>query len=174
MSNAKLSRIETGRLRSLTLVDAVMVADAVGLDLSCKTYPGRPPTRDAGHARKLGELLAHVRPPLRYSLEVALPSRSDGMEQRAWDAMLFAADGETGIELEMRLYDVQAQLRRLFLKRRDARVDRVLLLIADTNTNRRVLREFPEYFRELPRLRTATVLNQLERGVRPPSGLMLL
>lgn len=174
MSNAKVSRAEAGKLRSLTLVDAVVLADAVGLDLSCKTYPGREPTRDAGQARKLQAFLSHVGKPLRYGLEIGLPARDGVTERRAWDAMLFASDGETGVEVEMRLYDLQAQTRRILLKWRDSGVDRLLLVVSDTPANQRVIRTFPEYFREIPRLRTASVLRLLERGERPQTGFVLL
>jgi len=174
MSASKVSRIEHGLLRGLSLVDAVVLADSVGLDVSVKAYPGRLPTRDAGHAKRLHKLLSHVRPPLRFGTEVQLPPRDGVPEQRAWDAMLYAPDGETGVELEQRLYDVQAQTRRIRLKWRDSGVQRLLLVIADTEANRRALRLFPEYFADLPRLRTATVLSLLDAGNRPPTGVMLL
>lgn len=80
---------------------------------------------------------------------------------------------ETGVELEQRLYDVQSQTRRILLKWRDSGAERLLLVLADTRTNRRVLEEFQEYFQELPRLRTSHVLKLLEAGRRPPTGLIL-
>ena len=169
-----MSRIESGTLEGLTLVDAVVLADAVGLDVSIKAYPGRQPTRDAGHARKLTEFLAHVGAPLRYGLEVGLPPREGVPEQRAWDAMIFGPDGETGVELEMRLYDLQAQTRRILLKWRDSGAERLLLLVNDTDANRRVLRTFPDYFKDLPRLKTSHVLAQLQDGRRPPTGYVLI
>lgn len=142
--------------------------------MSFRAFPGRQPTRDAAHARKLIAFLRHVRSPLRYGTEVAFAQRDGVPEQRAWDAMLFGGDGDTGIELEMRLYDLQSQLRRIHLKFRDSNADRLLILIADTPGNRRALRTFPDYFAELPRLRTATVLALVERGQRPPNGHILI
>ena len=174
LSQPVISRIERGGFSSVSLDKLFVVADAVGLDLSIKAYPGRNPTRDAAHARKLSAFLACVAPPLRYATEVALPAREGATEQRAWDAMLFARDGETGVELEMRLYDVQAQARRILLKWRDSGADRLLLLVNDSHSNRRVLRSFPEYFAALPRLRTASVLRSLANGERPPTGLVLV
>jgi hypothetical protein len=44
------------------------------------------------------------------------------------------------VEAETRLRDVQALLRRLSLKQRDADVDRIALVVADTRHNRHVLR----------------------------------
>ena len=75
--------------------------------------------------------------------------------------------------MEQRLYDVQAQTRRILLKWRDSGVDRLQLVLADTRANRRVLAEFPDYFQALPRLKTSYVLALLEAGRRPPTGLIL-
>jgi transcriptional regulator with XRE-family HTH domain len=174
ISRSTVSRVETARFEHLSVREAVVIADAVGLNVSFKAFPGRQPTRDSGHGRKLQWFLGHVGTPLRYGTEVVLPKREGAPEQRAWDAMIFGMDGETGVELEQRLYDVQAQLRRIHLKFRDSGADRLLLLIADTHVNRRVLRTFPDYFADLPRLRTANVLSQLEEGERPPTGHVLI
>ena len=174
ISRSNVSRIEAGKMAHLSIAEAVILADAVGLDLSVKAYPGRSPTRDAGHATKLLDFLAHVAQPLRFSLEVALPAREDVIEQRAWDAMIFSPEGDIGIELEMRLYDLQAQARRILLKWRDGGSDRLLLLIANTASNRAVLRLYPEYLVDLPRLSKATVLTQIGKGERPPSGHVLI
>jgi transcriptional regulator with XRE-family HTH domain len=174
VSQSLVSKVESGTLRSVSLETLVVIADAVGLDIACRAYPGRKPTRDAAHARTLQELLKHVTPPMHYSLEWPLPPLDGIREKRAWDAVLLAPDGMTGVELEMRLYDVQDQTRRLMLKWRDSGVNDLLLLVNDTAANRAVIRTFPDYFKALPRLRTAAVLNQLDRGERPLSGLMLL
>lgn len=174
VSQSVVSDIESGKVRSVSLETLVVVADAVGLDLTCRAYPGRRPTRDAAHARKLHDFLRHVAPPLRYRLELPLPQRDGVVERRAWDCMLFAPDGMTGVELEMRLYDVQDQTRRVKLKWRDAGVDRLLLLLNDSVAVREAVRENSGYFAELPRLKTSTVLRQLERGMRPESGYMLI
>ncbi|MEX2547415.1 MAG: helix-turn-helix transcriptional regulator [Chloroflexota bacterium] len=116
MPASKISRIEHAKLPSLSIIDAAIVASAVGLDLSARTYPGGAPTRDAGHARHLQSLLAHARPPLRYRTEVRLPFREGVPEQRAWDALVSDGEGQTGVELEQRLYDLQAQTRRILLR----------------------------------------------------------
>lgn len=174
MSPSNVSRIEHGRLLGLSIADAVVLADAVGLDVSFKLYPGRRPTRDAAHGERLRRLLAQVGPPLKFGTEVPLPPRDGAPEQRSWDALIYAEDGQTGVELEMRLYDVQAQTRRIRLKWRDSGVERLLLVIAETTANRRTLHSFADYFTDLPQLRTATVLPTLRAGNRPPTGLILL
>ena len=78
--------------------------------------PAGLPIRDAAHSLRLREFLALVRPPLTYRVEVPLPVMDDRPELRAWDAMLFGLGRRTAIELEMRLRDVQALLRRIDLR----------------------------------------------------------
>lgn len=174
MSAPKISRVEAARLTSLSLVDATVIADVVGLDLAARAYPGRKPTRDSAHGKKLQGFLAEAGPPLRWRTEALVRPRKGVPEQRSWDALLALGSEETAVDLELRLYDVQAQMRRLLLKWRDSGVPRLLLLVADTRANRRVLRESPGYFTELPRLSTRRVLEQLRAGRLPPSGLILI
>jgi hypothetical protein len=46
--------------------------------------------------------------------------------------------------------------------------------MAATRTNRRVLAEFTVLLPDLPRLRTQLVLEALETGQHPPSGIILI
>jgi hypothetical protein len=95
-------------------------------------------------------------------------------EQRAWDLLITGFGTRTAVEFEARLYDIQAQVRRWLLKWRDDPVDQLLIVIADTRTNRRVIEEFADLLVDFPRLDTETVLNLLRAGRHPPTGLMLL
>jgi transcriptional regulator with XRE-family HTH domain len=174
MSRNHYVAIEGGRVPGVALGDLNRVVEALGLDLAVRAYPGGRPLRDAGQARRLDAFLQHIRPPLRHRIEVPLPEDRGRWERRAWDAMLFGRDQRTAIELEMRLRDVQAMRRRHELKRRDDPAEQFLLLIADTRHNRRVLREFEELFRDLPRLRPGAVRSALEAGRHPPTGLLLV
>ena len=156
-------------------MDASRVASVLGLELVVRVYPGGAPLRDAAHAERLRRVLSHVRPPLRYRLDVPLPQRSDQPpEQRGWDAMLYGHARRTGIELETRLRDVQATTRRQAMKRRDDPVDGFLLVLADTRTNRRLYAENADLWPELPRLRTRRVLAAMEAGEHPPSGIVFI
>jgi transcriptional regulator with XRE-family HTH domain len=174
ISAPKLSRIENGRLETLSIEDAALVAAAVGLELTVRAYPGGAPVRDAAQAPRLGALLRAARPPLVCRTEVVLPARGEFVEQRAWDATISDGREVMGVEYEARLYDVQAQMRRFELKIRDGAVNRSLLVIADTRTNRRVLREFAEYFAKQPRMPARLVREFLAAGRLPPGGLTLL
>jgi transcriptional regulator with XRE-family HTH domain len=174
MSASWYSRAERAKIRHLAVVDAARIAAVLGLDLVVRTYPGGAPLRDSAHAARLGRVLSHVRAPLHYRVEVPLRQVPDRPEPRAWDAMLYDGDRRTAIELEMRLRDAQAMIRRHSLKRRDDPVDGFLLVIAAIRTNRRVLAELADLFPDLPRLRTQRVLAALEDGEHPPSGIILI
>ena len=174
MSQSRISRLEAGKLRGLSLLDAARVASAVGLDVWMRLFPSARRPRDAGSLIRLRGLLGNVAPPLRYRLEVPLPSTGAYLDQRAWDAVIEGLDEETAVEVELRLYDIQAQFRRIFLKQRDGRLDRLLIVVADTRVNRRVLAENSELLAQLPRLRTSTVIAALRAGQHPPSGIVLV
>jgi hypothetical protein len=62
-------------------------------------------------------------------------------DSRAWDAWIDAFADASGaeslpVEAETRVTDAQAQIRRIMLKVRDAGVDHVLIVIAETPANR--------------------------------------
>lgn len=169
------SRIERGKVASLSILVAARISAVLGLDMWFRTYPGGTARRDAAHGARLQRVLNNTRPPLGSRTEVGLPQRADQpTELRAWDAVLYGGGERTAIEMEMRIRDGQALERRLALKRRDDQVDHFLLVLADTRTNRQVIAEDPELFAPLTRLRTATVLKILREGRHPPSGFIFI
>ena len=174
MSRSRSSRVENAKASTLSVLEVDRLASVLGLDLAIRLFPGGTPTRDRAHASKLSEVPAWVNPPLRYRIEVPLPAADGRWEQRAWDAMITGSGARTAIELEMRLRDVQAAARRINLKRRDDPTDRFLLVIADTRTNRMVLRSLGELFADLPRLRRLAVRSALHSGLHPPSGILVI
>lgn len=145
VSAAAVSRAERGRAAGAPIVNLVRIATAVGLDLHIRAYPGGDALRDAGHRRLLARLRAILPAGTSWRTEVPLPMAQD---QRAWDAVITlherVGDGQPrrcliGVEAETRLRDLQALQRRLALKRRDGGVDRLILLVADTRSNRAIL-----------------------------------
>jgi transcriptional regulator with XRE-family HTH domain len=174
LSRGRYGLIERGRATSLTIMELDRIAAVLGLSPSLRLYPDGTPVRDAGQARRLMRFLERVREPLTYRIEVALPQQGDRTELRAWDAMIGGGGMRTAIELEMRLRDVQALLRRIELKRRDDSTEGFLLLIADTRNNRRLLAEFAGAFIGLPRLRPSAVRAALEAGRHPGTGMVLV
>ena len=173
MKRVKFGRIERGHLAA-TILELDRIAAVLGLELSVRAYPGGVPVRDGAQATRLMRFLGHVRAPLRYAIEVGLPSRDGRLELRAWDAMLFGGGERTAIELEMRVRDAQALRRRHELKRRDDTTDHFLMLAADTRHNRRVIVEFAALFTDVPRLRPSEVYHALEAGQHPPTGLLFV
>ena len=175
IQRARYSRIENGKIEGLSIVEASRIASVLGLDLAVRTYPGGPPLRDAAHAERLRGFLEHVRPPLRYRIDVPLPQRPEApTEPRAWDAVLYGNGLRTAIELEMRLRDIQATIRRHAMKRRDDPVDGFVLVLADTRTNRRIHAQYQDLWPDLPRLRKNRLFGLLEAGAHPPSGIILI
>jgi transcriptional regulator with XRE-family HTH domain len=173
IARSTYSRIETGRLPALSFRVAARVAAVLGLRLSARVFP-QGDLRDGAQARRLLPLLQHVSPALSYRTEVPLPARSEWREYRAWDVMLYGHGQRTGIEFESRLYDAQAQTRKIQLKQRDDPTEHFLLVVAATRANRRTLALYGDLFLDWPRLRTATVLATLRAGQHPPTGLILL
>src|ERR687895_423698 len=90
-------------------VDTVCaVAEAVGLDIVLRAYPGRQPSlRDMGQLELAHALIARVHPSLKPELELLV-----GQHGEAIDTVLFGASEIVAVEFERLIVDVQAQLRR--------------------------------------------------------------
>ena len=174
IDRADYSRFERARLERASVIVACRVGAVLGLDIWMRAFPGGRSLRDAGQARHMQRLIEAVGPPLTCRLEVPLPPSADRHEQRAWDLVILGHGMRTAVEFETRLYDLQAQMRRWALKRRDDPVERFLVVLADTRANRRSLAEFADVLADVPRLRTDVVLRTLRAGSHPPTGLVLL
>jgi transcriptional regulator with XRE-family HTH domain len=171
ISGSAEGRIETGVSRIVDIGTLAAIAAAVGLDLRLRAYPAGDPIRDAGQARLLARLQARVHRSLGWSTEVPLPVPGD---LRAWDAVIRGSPWRFGVDAETVIDDIQALERRLALKRRDADVDHLILLVADTARNRRALASAPASFADLP-LRTRAILAALRDGRDPgDSGIVVL
>jgi len=79
------------------------------------------------------------------------------------------------VEAETRLVDAQAVARKVALKQRDAGIESVILLVADTRNNRHALSACREGLRTVLPLDSREVLIALREGRDPPgSGVVLL
>jgi transcriptional regulator with XRE-family HTH domain len=137
VSRAEVGRIERSEAPWVTVQVLARFATVVGLALSIRMFPGGPPLRDRGHQALLSAFRSLIHPRLALRTEVPLPIPGD---QRAWDGFITGAEIPIGVEAEMSLRDWQRVERRIALKQRDANVDRVILLLADTRSNRAALR----------------------------------
>lgn len=182
LSRGEIARIELARVPGASVSSYCELFAVLGMRLSARPFPVGSPLRDASHARLLARFRARLPPIIRLRTEV--PLRQD-RDLRAWDGELERVIGpnRTGgsrpddtckLEAETVLYDLQSQERRIALKMVDDGVDRVILLVADTHRNRRVVREYREHLRSRFPLGTAAVMRELRAGRLPEqSGIVI-
>jgi transcriptional regulator with XRE-family HTH domain len=138
VDQAEISRIERGRRPGATIRVLTRMAGAVGLDLSMRLFPGGQALRDEAHVKLLARFRRLVGEKWQWASEVPLPIPGD---RRAWDRLLSGAGIRIGIEAETKPRDAQELQRRLALKKRDGQVERLILVLADSEWNRRFCRE---------------------------------
>jgi transcriptional regulator with XRE-family HTH domain len=164
-SRSKVSRIECGRSRSVTLQDVALLSAVLGLRPSVRLYPTGRPIRDIGQVELLAALSQRMHPRWQHRHEVPMPGDGD---LRAADQVSSIAGCSVMIEAYRRFTDAQAQIRSARLKQRDLGADRLLLLLEDTDTNRRALRplvsEVRRSFPVTPRLMLASLAAGLDPG----------
>jgi hypothetical protein len=172
MSHAQFGRIERGELGGLTIDQAGRACAAVGLRLFVRAVPGGDPAQDAGQLALLERFRRQLPATVPMGTEVPLPIPGD---LRAWDGFIRIGDVKIGVEAEARIRDAQAIDRRIALKQRDGGVDIVILLVADSASNRRMLVLHREALRSSFPLDTRQVMTALRAG-RPPSasGIVVL
>jgi len=171
ISHSSFGRIERGLIHSVSIDRLCRAAAAVGLRLSIRFYPSGDPVRDSAHSRLLVGFRGRLPTGTPWATEVPLPIPGD---LRALDAQA-TLDRVVGIEAETHLTDLQALERRLALKKRDAHLDRLVLLVADTKHNREVLGIHREALRSGFPLDTRGMLAHLGRGLAPPAdGIVIL
>jgi transcriptional regulator with XRE-family HTH domain len=137
LTQSQVSRIERGQSTPPRIDVLGRLAAAIGLDLSIKLYPGGQPLRDTAHIALFRRFRHAVGRAWSWSGEVPLPIPGD---RRAWDRVIRGAGINIGVEGETRPTDMQELQRRLSLKKRDGGVDRLILVLADTEWNRRLVR----------------------------------
>lgn len=129
--------IERGQVPGLDLETLVAICEPLGLEPSVKLYPSGRPLRDEAHVRLLERFRTLLHRRCVWRTEVPLDLVGD---RRAWDALITIGAGRIGVEAETRIRDSQALERRVALKKRDGQVDRVILLVANTRSNRALIR----------------------------------
>ena len=172
MSESTFGRIERSELPAVTVAQLARACAAVGLRFAARAYPDGDPIRDAAQIHLLERLRRHVPNTAGWRTEVPIPIPGD---LRAWDVLCRFGEIVVGVEAETRLVDVQAIDRRIGLKARDADVAIVIVLVADTGSNRRRLTDHREALRANFPLDTRAVLAAV-RARRPPaaSGIVVL
>lgn len=172
MDHATFARIERNEVENVSVRNLALACAAVGLVLSARAYPAADPARDAPQLRLLGRFRARLPGSALWQTEVSLPIPGD---LRALDGFTRLRGRAIGVEAETRIIDVQAVARRVQLKKRDARLDVLILLIADTQVNRAVLAAHREALRAAFPLDTRAVMAALAAGECPASdGIVVL
>ena len=94
---------------------------------------------------------------------------------RALDARSSMTGKSIGFEAETRQTDAQAVERQAQLKKRDARLDRKILVVSDTRSNREFLARHREHLRGSFPLDTRAILAALALGEAPDGdGIVVL
>jgi hypothetical protein len=172
MGYSTLGRIERGALAGVSVEQVALACVGVGLEPTFRAYPRGDPPRDAGHLRLLARFRARLAGGAPWQTEVPMPIPGD---LRALDARTSFDDLLIGIEAETQLGDVQAIARRVLLKERDSGVDVMVLLVADTRTNRSVLAMHRDMVRGAFPLDTREVLASLTQGRAPTAnGIVII
>ncbi len=134
-------------------------------------YPGDGVVHDAGQVSLIRRFRERVGDVGRWAFEVPIPTPRD---QRAVDAVLTLPAGRVGFEFCTRLADAQAQLRAAHLKKRDASLDRMVVVVQATHANRRALGEAAPAMVELFPGSTRRVMAALAAGQLPPTDGVVL
>jgi transcriptional regulator with XRE-family HTH domain len=138
MSAAQLWRFEANQVDSVGVVRLSEIASLLGLEISVNFHEIGDSIRDRGHValgKRFGALLS---PAWQVTDETLLPMPGD---RRAWDKLLRlrGADYRIGADLETRIRDIQALVRRTRLRERDGGVDAILIVLSASSTNYRLV-----------------------------------
>ena len=174
-SYPQLWRFERGEIERLSIPELGAWFAVLGLDLPLRAFPAGDPIRDQAQLALLERLHGRIHQSLRWRAEVPLPIQGD---LRAWDAEIRGrapSPWRARIEAETRISDGQALERKLALKLRDDPDGHLILLVADTRTNRRAILALRPGLREMLPVSSREVLRGLVAGREPPgSGIVLL
>lgn len=171
-SASHVSRVEHGLIKGLGLAELARHAAAVGLKPWIGLFPAVATPLDRRQLELLNRFRERIAATWRVELEAVVPKYGD---LRAADAILHGAGIRCMVEVITRLADVQAQIRAARRKQRDLGADRLVIVIAGTRTNRRVLTDAGPVIRDAFPLDTRTMLQTLAAGTDPGAdGIVLL
>jgi len=170
-SRARVSRVERAKVVHLSVIALARHAAVVGLRLSMQFFPGARRVLDAPQLALLQRLRDRLGNAWAWALEVPMPIARD---LRAVDAVLTRAALTVAVEAITRLSDVQAQLRAAQLKRRDVGATRLVILVADTNANRRAIAEARPMLEAALQMGTRKTLASLAVGADPGQDCLIV
>ncbi len=172
-TQSEVSRLESYDLPTVSISRLAQIASVLGLEMSAGLSEFGDAIRDAGQQRTAGRFLRNVAaPPYRVFREVLLPTPGD---QRAWDMLLRLEHLRIGVEVETRIRDVQALVRRVRERERDGGADEIVIVLSDSAHNR----QLADQFRDALGQRYSTSPRQILAALRagrpiPGSGVVLV
>jgi len=171
-SGSHVSRLERGEIDAVAIADLLRHGAVLGLRLRARFYPVGGGLRDEGQLALLRQLRARIGDAFQWQLEAPLNIPGD---LRAFDALLTNRRATIAVEAVTRLHDAQAQLRAISLKQRDGRVDRLILAVKASRSNRRALSTAKDLLAMSFPMGTRATLAALSDGEDPgENGLILL
>lgn len=170
VSPHRIRRAERGDPGTLTIDLAARMAPVVGLRLATSLHLDGDSVRDQAQLALLERFRRRLDPALIWHAEVPVPIPGD---LRAADGVVEGAFGAAVVEAETKLTDVQAIERRSSLKQRDLGAERLILLVADTPFNRKVLQLHVELQARFP-IGTRRCLGSLARGADPGGDCLVV
>ena len=168
-------RIEAGRAEP-GIVRLSEMASVLGLELSIGVHDIGDPIRDRGQQALAKRFAAILSPRWRSISEVLLPNPGD---LRSWDKLLRLDDPVSrqlvGADLETRIRDIQALVRRTRQRERDGHVDEILLVLSDSATNRQLVDELRTTLGAAYKTSPRLLMRSLREGeVLVGSGVILI
>lgn len=170
VSPHRIERALRGEPGALTIDLAARISPVVGLQLAASLHPNGDPVRDKAQLGLVERFRARLHQSLSWRTEVPMPIVGD---LRAADGKIDGGFGTILVEAETRLTDLQAVERKSLLKKRDLGADRLILLVADTPNNRKVLDLHPELRERFP-IGTRKCLVALARGADPGGDCLVV
>ena len=157
---------------SVTHLELACLASVVGLRYSGRVFPGGARLRDASQLEMInGYRLFATECGWSCRIEEPIPITGD---MRAFDLMLRAAGVRVAHEFISRLHDVQAQVRPILQKQRDAHIGALIVVIKDNSENRRFTLEAAAVLADLFPPGSRAVLQAIRRRSDPGRNGILL
>ncbi|MEP7158644.1 MAG: helix-turn-helix transcriptional regulator [Chloroflexota bacterium] len=175
-SRSAVSRLERLQAKDVGVVQLSEIASALGYELSIGVHPVGDPVRDKAQlaiGRRLGVLIG---PAWKVLNEVLLPDPGD---RRSWDKELQLIGSQppyaVGVDIESRIRDVQALVRRTRERERDLRVHTILMVLGDSATNRRLVGQLVGALGDAYKTSPRAITKSLREGKPlPGSGVLLV
>lgn len=170
-SKSYVSRVENGVMTRVGVGPIARHAAAVGMKAFVRLYPAVSRPLDHAQLQLLHAFRDRIGTAWSMRLEVPMPIPGD---LRATDAVIETPGCQCAVEAITRLADVQAQVRSARLKARDLGVERLVLLVRGSTTNRRAVQDAGSVLADAFPIRTRAALDRLAAGLDPGGDALIL